>query len=40
MMEMVMPKAHHGNPEPALAGRIEQTEDDHTEKRHSTPLAG
>ncbi len=31
MMARVMHILHHGNHKPALAGRIEQTEDDHTE---------
>jgi len=33
MMERVMHIWHHGNHEPALAGRIEQTEDGHTENK-------
>jgi hypothetical protein len=38
MMERVMHIWHHGNGEPALAGRIEQTEDGRTENENSTLL--
>ena len=31
--------SHHGNPEPALAGRIEQTEDGHTENNKAPKTA-